>query len=112
MQPQPSPSGAGEPAAGQAHAPAKKLQTKVGRVISDKMDKTVVVAVDRLLRHRLYRHTFRRTTKFLAHDEANEARIGDTVRIVTCRPVSRHKHFKVAEILRRGDIPAVSPREV
>ena len=93
-------------------AEAKKLQTKVGRVVSDKQDKTIVVAVDNLVRHRLYRHTFKRTKRFQAHDEANEAHVGDTVRIISCRPISRHKTFRLDSIVRRGNLPAVSPKEV
>ena len=57
-----------------------KRKTKVGRVVSDKMDKTIVVSVERLTRHRLYKRVIRLTTKFKAHDERNEARVGDTVR--------------------------------
>ncbi len=95
-----------------AAVPPKKLQTKVGKVVSDKMDKTVVIVVDTLVRHRLYHHTSRRSKKFHAHDEHNEAKMGDVVRIVTCRPVSRHKHWRLVEILRRGDVPSVKPSEV
>ena len=65
-----------------------KRKTKVGRVVSDKMDKTIVVSVERLARHRLYKRVIRLTTKFKAHDEANEARIGDTVLIEESRPLS------------------------
>jgi small subunit ribosomal protein S17 len=71
----------------------------VGRVVSDKMDKTVVVAVQSLRRHRLYQRTVRRTKKFMAHNEANQARQGDLVRIQESRPISRHKHWRVASIL-------------
>ena len=62
----------------------------VGRVVSDKMDKTVVVAVQSLRRHRLYQRTVRRTKKFMAHNESNQARQGDLVRIQESRPISRH----------------------
>lgn len=93
-------------------APKKKLQTKIGRVVSDKQEKTIVVAVDSLVRHRLYRHTFRRTKRFQAHDEQNEARVGDIVRIVACRPISRHKHFRLDAVVRPGNLPPVNPREV
>lgn len=96
----------------QTAAASKKLQTKIGRVVSDTQDKTIVVAVDNLVRHRLYRHTFRRTRRFQAHDELNEARVGDVVRIVTCRPISRHKTFRLDSIVRRGNLPPVSPKEV
>lgn len=95
-----------------AATPSKKLQTKIGRVVSDKQDKTIVVAVDNLVRHRLYRHTFRRTKQFQAHDEQNEAHVGDIVRIITCRPISRHKSFRLESIVRRGNLPPVSPKEV
>ena len=73
--------------AAQARTPGKR-KTKVGRVVSDKMDKTIVVSVERLSRHRLYKRVIRLTTRFKAHDERNEARIGDTVRIEESRPLS------------------------
>jgi small subunit ribosomal protein S17 len=71
----------------------------VGRVVSDKMEKTVVVAVQSLHRHRLYQRTVRRTKKFMAHNEENQARQGDLVRIQESRPISRHKHWRVMSIL-------------
>jgi small subunit ribosomal protein S17 len=71
----------------------------VGRVVSDKMDKTVVVAVQTLRRHRLYQRTVRRTKKFMAHNDNNQARSGDLVRIQESRPISRHKHWRVMSIL-------------
>ena len=71
----------------------------VGRVVSDKMDKTVVVAVQSLRRHRLYQRTVRRTKKFMAHNDDNQARSGDLVRIQESRPISRHKHWRVMSIL-------------
>jgi small subunit ribosomal protein S17 len=71
----------------------------VGRVVSDKMDKTVVVAVQSLRRHRLYQRTVRRTKKFMAHNDNNQARSGDLVRIQESRPISRHKHWRVLSIL-------------
>lgn len=74
----------------------------VGRVVSDKMNKTVVVAVDYLRPHPLYRKTVRKTSKFYAHDERNEARIGDTVRIEETRPLSKLKRWRVIQILQRG----------
>ena len=76
---------------------------KVGRVVSDKMDKTIVVSVERLSRHPLYKRVIKLTTKFKAHDERNEARIGDTVRIVESRPLSATKRWRLAEIVRRAD---------
>jgi small subunit ribosomal protein S17 len=76
---------------------------KVGRVVSDKMDKTVVVAVDYLKPHPLYRKIIRKTNKFHAHDEENACRVGDTVRIEETRPLSRTKHWRVIEIVQRGE---------
>jgi small subunit ribosomal protein S17 len=77
----------------------------VGRVISDKMDKTAVVAVERTTRHRLYGKVLRRVKKYKAHDERNECRVGDRVRIIESRPLSREKRWRVVEILERtGDV--------
>jgi small subunit ribosomal protein S17 len=72
---------------------------KVGRVVSDKMDKTVVVAVDFTVRHPLYKKPMRRTHKFKAHDEQNRCKTGDRVRIEETRPMSKEKHWIVREIL-------------
>jgi len=77
----------------------KKL---VGRVVSDKMDKTVVVRVERLYRHRLYRKVVKATKKYKAHDEENACRTGDLVRIVASRPLSREKRWVVAEVLEKA----------
>ena len=79
-----------------------KRTVKVGRVVSDKMDKTIVVSVERLSRHRLYKRVIRLTTKFKAHDERNEARIGDTVRIEESRPLSATKRWRLVEIVQRA----------
>jgi small subunit ribosomal protein S17 len=79
-----------------------KRRTKVGRVVSDKMDKTVVVSVERLRRHPIYKRVVRRTSSFKAHDEENSARTGDTVRIEESRPLSRDKRWRVVEIVARG----------
>jgi len=70
-----------------------------GRVTSDKMDKTVVVEVERLKRHRLYGKVLKRTKKYLAHDEESACRVGDLVRIIESRPLSRRKHWVVEEIM-------------
>jgi small subunit ribosomal protein S17 len=75
---------------------------KVGRVVSDKMDKTVVVAVDYVRRHPLYHKRITRTSKFQAHDENNECRAGDVVRIEETRPISKNKRWIVREILERA----------
>ncbi|MCA1665923.1 MAG: 30S ribosomal protein S17 [Thermomicrobia bacterium] len=84
-------------AASPAGRPARL--TKVGRVVSDKMDKTVVVAVDFTVRHRIYQKAMRRTHKFMAHDEQNTCKIGDRVRIEETRPLSKEKRWIVREIL-------------
>jgi small subunit ribosomal protein S17 len=81
---------------------AGKRRTKVGRVVSDKMDKTVVVSVERLQRHPIYKRVIRRSTKFKAHDEENAARVGDSVRIEESRPLSRDKRWRLVEILGHG----------
>ena len=78
-------------------------QIKVGRVVSDKMDKTVVVAVDYLKPHPLYRKIIRKTNKFHAHDEENACHTGDVVRIEESRPLSKTKRWQVVEIVQRKD---------
>ena len=78
----------------------------VGSVVSDKMDKTVVVRVERLVRHPRYGKVLRRAKKYKAHDAANECRVGDVVRIVESRPLSREKRWAVEEILKRTGIEA------
>jgi len=80
-----------------------RRQIKVGRVVSDKMDKTVVVAVDYLKPHPLYRKTIRKTNKFYAHDEANACGVGDLVRIGEMRPMSKTKRWEVLEIVQRNE---------
>lgn len=77
--------------------------TREGFVVSDKMDKTVVVEVERTTRHPIYGKVLRRSTKFKAHDERNECRTGDQVRIMECRPLSKDKSWRVTEILRRAE---------
>jgi small subunit ribosomal protein S17 len=79
-----------------------KRKTKVGRVVSDKMDKTIVVSVERLARHRLYKRVIRLTTKFKAHDEANDARVGDTVLIEEARPLSATKRWRLVTVIQRA----------
>jgi small subunit ribosomal protein S17 len=82
------------------HSPRR--QQKTGRVVSNKMEKTIVVAVESLKRHRLYKRTYKSTTKFKAHDEHNEARIGDMVRIEETRPISKDKRWRLVEITQRA----------
>lgn len=78
-------------------------KTRVGVVVSDKMDKTVVVAVEHMKRHPLYGRTVRRTSRLKAHDENNQCRVGDQVRLMETRPLSRTKRWRVVEIIRRAD---------
>ena len=77
------------------------LKVRVGKVVSDKMNKTVVVAVERKVPHALYNKPMAITKRFKAHDENNECRIGDTVKIVETRPISKDKCWRVVEILER-----------
>src|SRR3954451_11993990 len=79
-----------------------KRKTKVGRVVSDRMDKTVVVSVERLARHPLYKRVIRLTTKFKAHDEANDAHVGDTVMIEESRPLSATKRWRLVRVVQRA----------
>lgn len=74
----------------------------VGRVTSDKMDKTVVVTIERLQRHPLYKKVVRRDRRFMAHNEGNQAREGDLVRIVESRPLSRHKRWVIEEVIEKA----------
>lgn len=77
-------------------------KTRVGRVVSDKMDKTIVVAVETFVAHPLYGKQVKRTTKFKAHDESNECGQGDTVKIMETRPLSRDKRWRLVEILEKA----------
>ena len=81
-----------------------KRKIRIGRVISDKMDKTVVVAVETQRQHPLYKKTLRYRVKFKAHDENNTCRVGDVVRIMETRPLSKDKRWRVVEILSRGEV--------
>jgi len=77
-------------------------KVRTGVVVSDRMDKTVMVRVEARKRHRLYGKSMRRTAKLAAHDEANEARVGDQVRVMEIRPLSRTKRWRVVEIVERA----------
>ena len=90
----------------------KKRKTKFGRVVSDRMGKTVIVAVETPKRHPFYKKTIKKTVKYNAHDENNECRLGDMVRIVETRPLSRHKRWRVAEIITKGKVVEVQPKEI
>jgi small subunit ribosomal protein S17 len=77
-------------------------KTRIGKVVSNKMDKTVVVAIETLVSHPLYKKSVKRTTKFKAHDENNECNIGDRVRIMETRPLSKEKRWRLVEIIERA----------
>lgn len=83
-----------------------------GVVVSDKMDKTVVVDVSRRKQHPLYRKVINRSRRFKAHDAANACNVGDVVRILETRPLSRGKRWRVIEILQRGDVAEVAPEQI
>jgi small subunit ribosomal protein S17 len=84
------------------NAAAGSVRILTGRVVSDRMDKTAAISVERLVKHPLYGKYIRRTTKVLAHDENNECRVGDTVSIAETRPLSKRKAWKVVEIVERA----------
>jgi small subunit ribosomal protein S17 len=86
-----------------------KRKTKVGRVVSDKMDKTIVVSVERMTRHPLYKRVIRLTSKFKAHDEANEAHVGDTVLIEESRPLSATKRWRLVSIIASAGDAGTTP---
>jgi small subunit ribosomal protein S17 len=107
---------AGEPAAASAAAasggenPARpvspaprRVQVKVGKVVSNKMEKTVIVTVENTATHRLYHRYMKKTSKFAAHDAENRCAVGDLVEIVSSRPLSRSKRWRVREILKRAE---------
>jgi small subunit ribosomal protein S17 len=87
-------------------------KTREGTVVSDKMEQTVVVAVQTSHRHPLYKKTIRRVRKFMAHDESGDTRIGDIVRIVEIAPISRHKRWGVAEVLQKAELPELPPEQI
>lgn len=89
-----------------------KRKTRIGHVVSNKMDKTVVVAVETVKRHPLYRKTFKRVVRYKAHDENNKCTSGDKVRIIETRPLSKQKRWRVAEVITKGEIIEVKPQEI
>ncbi|NOQ17633.1 MAG: 30S ribosomal protein S17 [Dehalococcoidales bacterium] len=89
-----------------------KRKTRVGRVVSDRMDKTVVVAVETPRRHPLYKKVMKRAVKYKAHDEGNKCGLGDIVRIEETRPLSRLKRWRIAEVITKGNIVEVQPKEI
>lgn len=80
---------------------ATRIRTTHGRVVSNKMDKTITVLVERLVKHSIYGKYIRRSTKLFAHDENNQCNEGDVVSITSCRPYSKNKTFKLVEIIRK-----------
>jgi small subunit ribosomal protein S17 len=90
----------------------EKRKTRTGTVISDKMDKTVVVLVESLVRHPLYKKVVRHASKFKAHDETNGCKVGDVVRIVETRPLSKDKRWRVVEIISQKEVVEVEPTEI
>jgi small subunit ribosomal protein S17 len=99
----PSPEASQTAAADRTASARGRRQVKVGRVVSNKMEKTVVVAVQNTVTHRLYHRYMKRTSTFAAHDEGNQCRIGDEVEIVSSRPLSRTKRWRVRRILKRAE---------
>ncbi len=89
--------GTGKTGEGQIHH-----QQKVGTVVSNKMDKTIVVSVESLKKHRLYKRTYKQTKHFYAHDDENTCQVGDVVRIEETRPLSKMKRWRLVEIVKRG----------
>ena len=77
-------------------------KTRVGTVVSDKMDKTIVVAIEDSVQHGLYKKTMKRTYKLKAHDENNACGIGDTVKVMECRPLSKDKRWRLVEIIEKA----------
>ena len=90
----------------------EKRKIRFGRVINNRMDKTVVIAVETPKRYPLYKKTIKRVVKYKAHDEKNECRVVDLVRIVETRPLSRYKRWRVAEIMTKGEVAEVQPQEI
>ncbi|MBE0710855.1 MAG: 30S ribosomal protein S17 [Candidatus Aminicenantes bacterium] len=88
----------------------KRKTTKIGKVVSRKMKKTVTVQVERQIRHPLYKKTIRRKQSFLVHDETENCKLGDVVRIIETRPISKTKRWRVLEII--GKTPAATASEI
>jgi small subunit ribosomal protein S17 len=90
----------------------ERRKARTGRVISDKMDKTVVVYIERRRSHRLYKKSIQVRKRYVAHDPENEARLGDLVRLVETRPISKTKRWRLVEVLERGDVAEVQPDDI
>jgi small subunit ribosomal protein S17 len=93
---------AATPAASPATSDRAARKVRTGMVVSDKMDKTVLVKIDQTFTHPTYGKTVRRSSKLAAHDEANDAHVGDTVRIMETRPLSKTKRWRVVEVIERA----------
>ena len=78
-------------------------KTRVGQVVSDKMDKTIVVAIEDSVQHKLYKKIVKRTYKLKAHDENNECGVGDTVKVMECRPLSKDERWRLVEIIKKAE---------
>ena len=78
-------------------------KTRIGQVVSDKIDKTIVVAIEDSVQHKLYKKIVKRTYKLKAHDENNECGIGDTVKVMECRPLSKDKRWRLVEIIKKAE---------
>ncbi|MFH0768473.1 MAG: 30S ribosomal protein S17 [Chloroflexota bacterium] len=87
-------------------------KTRIGHVVSNKMDKTVVVTVETIKHHRLYKKTMKRAVRYKAHDAKNECGEGDIVRIIETRPLSKEKRWRVAEIISKKEVVEVKPEEI
>ena len=87
----------------QTDAERNRRKERVGIIVSDKAEKTVTVSVEALVRHKMYKKRVRRSKKFIVHDEQNEARVGDTVRIIETRPLSRRKRWRLANVISRAE---------
>ncbi len=89
-----------------------KRKIRFGKVVGDKMDKTVIVAVDTPRRHPLYKKTIRRVVKYYAHDEENQSKTGDKVKLEETRPTSKLKRWRVVEIVTKGEVAEIKPEEI
>jgi small subunit ribosomal protein S17 len=90
------------PAAAEVSSDRTRRKVRTGVVVSEKMDKTVLVRIDRKVRHPLYKKTLKRSNKLAAHDENNDARVGDTVRVMETRPISKTKRWRIVEVVERA----------
>ena len=89
-----------------------KRKTRIGHVVSTKMDKTAVVVVETSRRHPIYNKTVKKAVKYKAHDENNKCQLGDMVRIAETRPLSKAKRWRVAEIITKGEVAEIQPKEI